>query len=87
MFLDIIIGLITVSAILSSYFIFRGKNKWERLLGLTLASSKINMLIIIFALMSERSYYLEIALIYTILSYIGIKVLTDFMSGRKEGSK
>jgi|GEM_PF-404031 len=82
MFLQIILGLIILSALISSYLIVSGKDKWDRLLGLNLVGAKVYMMIIVFALMSNRNYYLDIALVYIILGYIGIKVFTDFIIAR-----
>jgi multicomponent Na+:H+ antiporter subunit F len=58
------------------------KDKWNRLLGLNLVGAKMYMLILIWALVSDRTYYLDIALVYVILGYIGIKVLTEYIVER-----
>lgn len=84
MFLDIIIILLMIASVLSSFIVLLGRDKWERLLGVSLVSAKINMLIIVYALISNRTYYLDIALIYIILSYIGTSVLADFMVRRRK---
>ena len=84
MFLNSIVFLLLLATALSSVFIIKGKTHWERLVGFNMISAKINMAIIVFALISKRSYYLDIALIYIILSYIGIAVLTDFIVERRK---
>ena len=84
MFLDIILILLMIAAFFSSLVVLIGKSKWEKLLGSSLVSAKINMLIIVYALISNRTYYLDIAIIYIILSYIGISVLADYMVGRRK---
>jgi len=83
MFLNIVIFLLLFATALSSILIIKGKTNWERLIGFNLIATKINMAIIVFALISNRTYYLDIALIYVILSYIGIAVLTDFIVDRR----
>ena len=84
MFLEIIILLLMICAVMSSFVVLTGKNKWERLLGSCLLSAKINMLIIVYALISDKTYYLDIALVYIILSYVGVTVLADLMTRRRE---
>ena len=84
MFLDIIIVLLMIASLFSSLVVLKGKNKWEWLLGCSLVSAKVNMLIIVYALISNRTFYLDIALVYIILSYIGITILADYMVGRRK---
>ncbi len=83
MFLDFIIILLLIASVFSSLVVLLGKNKWERLLGYSLVSAKINMLIIIYALISNKTFYLDIALIYIILSYVGVIVLANYMIRRR----
>ena len=80
----IIILLITVG---SSFLVVAGHDKWERLIGFSLVSAKINMAIVLFSLITERSFYLDIALVLIILSYIGVKVIADFMIEKKRKGK
>ncbi|MCL1950042.1 MAG: monovalent cation/H+ antiporter complex subunit F [Turicibacter sp.] len=81
-FLDIIVLLLTIAGIFSSFIVILGKNRWKRLLGVSMLSAKVNMIIIVFALITGRTFYLDIALVYTILSYIGVNVIADFMVER-----
>ena len=82
MFLNIVILLFTISGILSSMIIIKGKDRWNRLLGVSMVSSKVYMIIIVLALLTNRTFYLDIALVYVILSYIGVNVIADFMIER-----
>jgi len=82
MFLQIILILIIIAGLISSFLIVSSKDKYNRLLGLNLVGAKVYMMIIIFAAMSQRNYYLDIALVYIILGYIGVKVFTDFILAR-----
>jgi len=82
MFLDFIILLLTIAGVLSSLIVIRGRDKWKRLLGVTMVSSKINLIIIVLALATGRTFYLDVALVYVILSYIGVNVIADFMIER-----
>jgi len=82
MFLEIMVLLFSIAAVLSSFIVIKSKNKWERLLGVGMVSAKIQMIIIVYALIFERTYFLDIALVYVILGYIGVNVLAEFMVER-----
>ncbi len=63
----------------TSLRIILGPTIWDRLLGLNLFTSKVIMLIVLFALMREKSYLLDIALVYTLLGFISIVVIAKFI--------
>lgn len=84
MFFHMIIFLLVIAAVLSSFIVIRGRNKWERLVGFSLVTTKINMIIVVFALLVEQTFYLDISLVYIILGYISIAVIAEFMVKRKK---
>lgn len=71
-----------VLALLTIGGIFRvvvGPTIWDRLLGLNLVSSKIIMAIIVFALMIQRTFLLDIAIVYALLGFIGSVLIARFI--------
>ena len=82
MFLTVVSFVLVIASVLSGIVVLRGANPWNRLLGYTLVAGKVNMLVIVLALATGQSFYLDIALIYTLLSYIGVLVLSDYMAGK-----
>ena len=80
MFLYTMIFALLAASLLSCLIVLLGKDKWERFLGFAMVSAKINMLIVIWALMTNKSFYLDIALVFIVLSYIGIIVLANYMN-------
>jgi multicomponent Na+:H+ antiporter subunit F len=77
----IIIGL--TAAIVGSLFrVIAGPTIWDRLLGLNVVSSKIVMAVIIFALMLDAGYLLDIAIIYAMLGYLGGVLTARFIERR-----
>ncbi len=48
-----------------------GPSIWDRLLGFNMISMKIVMSIVIFAFIQNASFYLDVALAYAILGFIG----------------
>lgn len=75
--LTIIIGLILISAIR----VLKGPTIWDRLLGFNLISSKIIMGIVLYALIIDRSYILDIALIYSVFGFMSIVLIARFIKG------
>ncbi|MCL2595290.1 MAG: monovalent cation/H+ antiporter complex subunit F [Promicromonosporaceae bacterium] len=82
MFLTVISYILLTASVATAAVALRGRDPWARLLGYTLVASKVNMLVIVLALATGMSFYLDIALVYIVLSYIGVLVLADYMSGR-----
>ena len=61
-----------------------GPTIWDRLLGLNLISSKIIMAIIVFALMIQRTFLLDIAIVYALLGFIGSVLIARFIERKGE---
>jgi len=78
-FLRIVMFALLIAAVLSAVVVLVGPTKWDRLLGYGLVAAKVNMLIVIFAYLTGNSFYLDIALVYIILSYVGIVALADYL--------
>jgi multicomponent Na+:H+ antiporter subunit F len=79
MFLDIVMLLLTLAALASASLIITGPSMSDRLLGLNLFSSKIIMMIVLYSLIADRSYYLDIALVFSLLGFIGIIFIGNFI--------
>lgn len=79
MFLQLAIAAILVASIVFSFSILFAQNRWKRLLSISLVSAKIIMIIVLYALLTDTAFYLDVAIIYALLSYIGIIVLANYM--------
>ncbi len=84
MFLQIVIFILIITTLLSGLRLLLGPSLWDRLLGLSLVSSKIIIIIILYALITESSFYLDIALVIAILGFVGTTSLSSFL---KKGGK
>ena len=62
--------------------IIEGPSIWNRLLGMNLITTKIILMIIVFASMHNTAYFLDFAIIYAICGFIGTIFLANFMSDR-----
>ena len=67
--------------------IARGPSIWDRLLGLNLISTKIVIIIIIFASFHDTAYLLDFAFVYVLMGFIGIIFITRFLIGRIKGAE
>ena len=65
--------------------IVKGPSVWDRLLGLNLISTKIVIIIIIFASFHETSYLLDFAIVCVLLGFIGTIFISRFLLGRVKG--
>ena len=79
MFLQWMIIALLIASIIFSFSIIMARNKWKRLLSYSLVSAKIIMIIVLYALLTEITFFLDIAIVYALLSYIGIIVLANYM--------
>ncbi len=62
----------------------KGPTIWDRLLGLNLFSAKIILLILLFAILYDLPYLIDIAFVYTLLGFIGIIFISRFVKGKGE---
>ena len=83
-FYDVVLltlALLTIGGIIR---VVVGPTIWDRLLGLNLISSKIIMAIIVFALMIQRTFLLDIAIVYALLGFIGSVLIARFIERKGE---
>lgn len=78
-----IYGVMIFLIVLSILRIILGPSIWDRLVGLNLLAAKVNILIILTAYFLELEYILDIAISYTLLSFIGIIIIANYIK-RKE---
>ncbi len=79
MFIDIVIVLLIVVAFLSSGRIIIGPSVWDRLLGFSLLCSKIIIIIILYSYANDQSIYLDIALAFAVLGFVGTVSIAKFL--------
>ena len=80
MFINAMIFILLIISVLSGLFVLFGRDKWHRLLGYSMATAKVNMLVGLWALVTDKSFYLDIALVFIALGYIGTIVLANYMA-------
>ena len=61
----------------------RGPTKWDRLLGMNLISTKIIVIIMLFASIHNTTFLLDFAIIYALSGFIGTIFIALFLSERR----
>jgi len=76
-------------ALLAIYLIrvLKGPTIWDRLLGMNLISTKIIVVIIVFASLSGTTFLLDFAIVYSLMGFISTIFIALFLSERKLGRK
>ena len=67
--------------------VIKGPSIWDRLLGMNLITTKIIVIIIVFASVHNTTYLLDVAIIYALFGFIGTIFVALFLSQRKKGGK
>ena len=67
--------------------VVKGPTIWDRLLGLNLISTKILLIIILFASMQNTEYLLDLAIVFALLGFIGTVFTARFISEWQKGGR
>lgn len=59
-----------------------GPSIWDRLLAMSIISTKIIIIIVVYASVHEMAYLLDFAIIYALFGFIGIIFIALFLSER-----
>lgn len=81
-FYMIILAIIGVFALADIYKMIVGPTIFDRLLYFNILSAKVVMAMTLFALMTSQSYMLDIAITYTLLSFVSTVLIARFIRTR-----
>ena len=65
----------------------KGPTIWDRLMVMNIVSTKIIIIIIIFASLNELAYLLDFAIIYALFGFIGTVFIALFLAGKSSRKK
>ena len=77
----VIITVLGVTASLALYRVIFGPTPWDRLIAANLVSSKVVVLMVAAAVFFERRIYLDVALVYAIIGFVGVIAISKFLEG------
>ncbi len=79
--------IIVILAILPLRLLLKGSSPYERLIGLNVFSNKVLVLILLLGLSyNEINFFIDVAIGYALLNFIGVVVLTRFLGMREKGT-
>lgn len=79
MIYTIILSTIGVFAIADIYKMIAGPTVFDRLLAFNILSSKVVMAMVVYALSTSQGYMLDIAITYTLLSFVSTVLISRFV--------
>ena len=82
---DIVVYIVIGISIVSMYRLILGPTPEDRMLGLNQVSSQILIILLLVAVKFERPIYLDVALVYAILGFIGILAVAKYVDRRGKG--
>ena len=80
-FFYIIISIISLSVILTVYRLIIGPSISDRVVALDALTNVTTALLVLIALLSQRFIYLDVALVYAILAFIGVVAVARYLEG------
>ena len=81
--LDVVIFFLTGISALSILRIVIGPTSEDRLIGLNLVLAQVSAILVLIAVKFNRSIYLDVALVYAVLGFIGILAIARYIGGRE----
>ncbi len=73
------LAIVSVGAILAVYRMFRGPDVTNRVVALDVFTTISIALFVFFAMVFDRYIYIDVALVYGLLSFIGVLVIARFI--------
>lgn len=61
-----------------------GNSIWDKILAFNLFSAKFILIILIYAVVSDLSYLIDVAMVYALLGFVSIVFITRFIQRKGE---
>ncbi len=72
-------GLLFILSLFSLLRVIIGTNIWDKILGFNLFSSKFILIILLYTVVSDLNYLLDLAMVYALLGFVSIVFITRFI--------
>lgn len=82
--MNVIMILLFILSLFSLLRVLIGKNIWDKILSFNLFSSKFILIILLYSLVSDLSYLMDLAMVYTLLGFVSVVFITRFI--QRKGS-
>jgi len=75
----VVLLVLALLSLASASIMLTGPTMSDRLLGFNLLASKLTMLVIVYALKQQIPFYLDIALVFSLVGFIGVIFIGNFI--------
>jgi len=82
--LDIVVFALVGISGMSMVRVIIGPTPEDRLIGLNLVVSQVVGILVVMAVKFERYIYLDVALVYAILGFVGVMAIAKYLAGKEE---
>jgi len=79
--LVIVFALVSLSTLMAVYRILRGPTISDRAVGLDTATTITTAMIVLFSQIFHRAIFLDVALVYAVLAFLGVIALARYLEG------
>ncbi|MFO8068553.1 MAG: monovalent cation/H+ antiporter complex subunit F [Alkalibacterium sp.] len=79
---EVVLAIVAALSVFGLVRVLIGPTIWDRLLGFTLFSSKVIVMAVLIGIIIDRSYMVDVGLIYGVLGFIGTIMLSRFIERR-----
>ncbi len=81
--INLIIIVLILSSIACLYRVLLGPTPPDRVVGLSVMTSNVTALLVVLGLSFERHIYLDVALVYAMLSFISVIAISKYLERRE----
>ena len=74
--MTIVLGLVLASLVAVLFRLVSGPTPWDRILAASSASTRVLLIMAIVAVATNQDIYLDVAVIYAALSFLGVIILS-----------
>lgn len=85
--MEIFLWILLIFMIITVIRVIQGPTIWDRVLGFSVISSKVVLMIVVFASINNTAFLLDLAIIYALFGFLGEIFLIIFLSDRVKGGK
>ncbi len=79
--INIILGIIALSVLLAFVRLLIGPTASDRALALDTLATITVAIIVLFGLLVNRSIFMDVAIVYTVIGFIGVVIVAKFLEG------
>jgi len=79
--INIYLLIIAIATLLSMYRVFRGPTTVDRVVAIDIMTTITTGLMVLFALYYKRAIFLDVALVYAVLAFLGVIAFARYLEG------